>query len=97
MGWTVCAWQAVAIDIGDKPSNMKGNHTMSTFDIIRAWKDEEYRNSLSELERAALPQHPAGEIELSDAELETVAGGLTGPSNTKVSACWPQYPICHLQ
>ena len=48
---------------------------MSMFDIIRAWKDEEYRNSLSESERAALPQHPAGEIELSDVELETVAGG----------------------
>jgi mersacidin/lichenicidin family type 2 lantibiotic len=48
---------------------------MSTYDIIRAWKDEEYRDSLSEAERAALPQHPAGQIELSDTELETVAGG----------------------
>ena len=58
---------------------------MSTHDIIRAWKDEEYRESLSETERAALPQHPAGQIELSDAELETVAGGIV-PS-AKVSYC----------
>ena len=58
---------------------------MSTYDIIRAWKDEDYRNSLSETERAALPQHPAGQIELSDAELEAVAGGIV-PS-AKASYC----------
>jgi mersacidin/lichenicidin family type 2 lantibiotic len=42
---------------------------MSRQDIIRAWKDEEYRESLSEAERARLPEHPAGLIELADAEL----------------------------
>ncbi len=47
---------------------------MSTVDIIRAWKDEEYRNSLSKEQQAQLPKHPAGLIELDDAELETVAG-----------------------
>lgn len=46
-------------------------------DVIRAWKDEDYRLSLSESERALLPQHPAGLIELSEADLETVAGGNT--------------------
>ena len=66
---------------------------MSTFDIIRAWKDEEYRNSLSEAERAALPEHPAGEIELDDAELELVAGGYT--INTKLSVC-PNIGHCYL-
>ena len=49
---------------------------MSTTDIIRAWKDPEYRESLSEAELAALPQNPAGLIELTDAHLEAVAGGL---------------------
>ena len=44
-------------------------------DIIRAWKDEEYRNSLSEAERAALPEHPAGLIALTDEALGAVAGG----------------------
>ena len=42
---------------------------MSHIDIIRAWKDEEYRLSLSDAERATLPDHPAGLIELSDADL----------------------------
>ena len=45
-------------------------------DIIRAWKDEEYRNSLSEAERAALPPNPAGLITLTDEDLGTVAGGI---------------------
>jgi mersacidin/lichenicidin family type 2 lantibiotic len=48
---------------------------MSTLDIIRAWRDEEYRLSLDETERAMLPAHPAGLIELTDADLDLVAGG----------------------
>jgi len=44
-------------------------------DIIRAWKDAEYCNSLSEAERAALPPHPAGLIALTDEDLGAVAGG----------------------
>ncbi len=48
---------------------------MKPLDIIRAWKDEEYRRSLSEEQRALLPEHPAGFIELADAELEPAAGG----------------------
>jgi mersacidin/lichenicidin family type 2 lantibiotic len=43
--------------------------------IIRAWKDEPYRLSLSDAERAALPANPAGFIELNDAQLEAAAGG----------------------
>ncbi|HKS26456.1 MAG TPA: mersacidin/lichenicidin family type 2 lantibiotic [Pyrinomonadaceae bacterium] len=48
---------------------------MTKTNIIRAWKDEEYRRSLSEAERAMLPDNPAGVMELSDAELGLVAGG----------------------
>jgi mersacidin/lichenicidin family type 2 lantibiotic len=48
---------------------------MSYLDIIRAWKDEEYRLSLSEEQRALLPEHPAGLIELTDADLDNAAGG----------------------
>ena len=44
-------------------------------DIIRAWKDEEYRMSLSDEERSLLPDNPAGSIELSDEELESIVGG----------------------
>jgi mersacidin/lichenicidin family type 2 lantibiotic len=40
-------------------------HAMSHVNIIRAWKDEEYRSSLSDAERALLPDNPAGLIELT--------------------------------
>jgi len=46
-------------------------------DIVRAWKDEAYRQSLSEEERCTLPENPVGEIELTDADLEAVYGGAT--------------------
>lgn len=48
---------------------------MSNLDIIRAWKDEDYRNSLSEAELAQLPMNPAGLIELTNEDLESVSGG----------------------
>lgn len=48
---------------------------MSHEDIIRAWKDEEYRNSLSEEQRAQLPQNPAGMLELTNEVMQTIAGG----------------------
>ena len=38
---------------------------MTNRDIIRAWKDENYRSSLGAAERAALPENPAGLVELS--------------------------------
>lgn len=49
---------------------------MTTEDIIRAWKDADFRSCLSAEERAYLPEHPAGDSELVDAELEQVAGGM---------------------
>jgi mersacidin/lichenicidin family type 2 lantibiotic len=48
---------------------------MSHTNIIRAWKDEEYLLSLSNAERAVLPEDPAGFIELTDADLGVVPGG----------------------
>ena len=45
------------------------------FDIVRAWKDENYRQSLSEEELSLLPSSPVGELELSDTDLETIYGG----------------------
>lgn len=50
---------------------------MSPINIIRAWKDAEYRQSLSAAELAMLPAHPAGLIELTNDDLESVAGGAT--------------------
>ena len=48
---------------------------MTTREIIRAWKDAKYRLSLSEEQRAQLPENPAGLIELRDEDLGAVAGG----------------------
>ena len=50
---------------------------MSKLDIVRAWKDEEYFNKLSESERSLLPQNPAGVIELTDQDLLQAEGGTT--------------------
>jgi mersacidin/lichenicidin family type 2 lantibiotic len=45
---------------------------MSTEQIIRAWKDVRYRQSLSEEEQALVPTHPAGAIELAASELADI-------------------------
>ena len=42
---------------------------MRTKDIIRAWKDAAYRQSLREADRAKLPAHPAGMIEIESRSL----------------------------
>ncbi|HEU4511202.1 MAG TPA: mersacidin/lichenicidin family type 2 lantibiotic [Pyrinomonadaceae bacterium] len=48
---------------------------MSKLDIIRAWKDEEYANSLTDVQRAMLPENPAGFVELTEQDLAQTAGG----------------------
>jgi mersacidin/lichenicidin family type 2 lantibiotic len=48
---------------------------MSHDEIIRAWKDPEYRMSLSEEERSRLPENPAGVVDVTDGEMDAVVGG----------------------
>jgi mersacidin/lichenicidin family type 2 lantibiotic len=48
---------------------------MNPTDVIRAWTDPEFRARLDPTDRARLPEHPAGLVELDDADLEQVAGG----------------------
>jgi mersacidin/lichenicidin family type 2 lantibiotic len=76
---------------------------MRNIDIIRAWKDPEYRLSLSEAEKALLPDHPAGIIELTDDEMGAVAGGLRAQTMTvndkicccdSVDICWTASSLC---
>ena len=55
---------------------------MSQENIIRAWKDSDFRDSLSEAEKALLPEHPAGLMQLSDRQLSAVAGGDCNPNLT---------------
>jgi mersacidin/lichenicidin family type 2 lantibiotic len=66
---------------------------MKQEEIIRAWKDEDYRSSLNETQLRALPEHPSGLIELSGEEMATVGGQTTSvvPAMIYVSAllCWP--------
>jgi mersacidin/lichenicidin family type 2 lantibiotic len=59
---------------------------MSKLDIIRAWKDPDYRLSLTDSDRAKLPAHPAGLIELSDVDLGAVLGG-DDPRDTPLGIC----------
>jgi len=51
---------------------------LASVDVVRAWKDEEYFNSLTEIQRAGLPQAPAGLVELDDSQLGGIAAGLRG-------------------
>ena len=44
---------------------------MSNLEVVRAWKDPDYRSTLS-----SVPTHPVGEIELADPELNTNAAGF---------------------
>jgi mersacidin/lichenicidin family type 2 lantibiotic len=48
---------------------------MSKESIIKAWKNPEYRKSLSASQRAGIPENPAGVMALSDDELERAVGG----------------------
>lgn len=57
---------------------------MTTENIIRAWKDEEYRAQLSEAEMALLPENPAGLLELTDEALDAVSAAVGGA----YSCCW---------
>ncbi len=48
------------------------------FDVVRAWKDAHYRQSLTAEQQAQLPQSPVGEFELTQAELEAISGAGEG-------------------
>jgi mersacidin/lichenicidin family type 2 lantibiotic len=41
---------------------------MSNIDIVKAWKDEDYRETLTLEQRANLPAHPSGIIDFEDPE-----------------------------
>lgn len=42
--------------------------------IVKAWRDDDYRLTLSDAEMAVMPQLPVGVAELSDVDLEVVSG-----------------------
>jgi mersacidin/lichenicidin family type 2 lantibiotic len=55
-------------------STLKERNPMSELNVIRAWKDEEYRASLSAAERADAPPNPAGAIDVLSSVQNEVAG-----------------------
>jgi mersacidin/lichenicidin family type 2 lantibiotic len=48
---------------------------MSHINILRAWKDDAYRLSLTEAERTQVPQRPEGLTELTEGEMSRLGGG----------------------
>ncbi|WP_437314674.1 mersacidin/lichenicidin family type 2 lantibiotic [Sorangium sp. So ce385] len=59
---------------------------MSKSLTIRAWKDASFRASLSESQRSALPQNPAGDADLKAASLASPpAPGTNQPTLTILS------------
>jgi mersacidin/lichenicidin family type 2 lantibiotic len=59
---------------------LKGSMKIMEFDIVRAWKDASYRQSLSPEQQARVPESPVGDFELCEAELDAISGGNQGGS-----------------
>jgi mersacidin/lichenicidin family type 2 lantibiotic len=63
---------------------------MSIENIIRAWKDEDFRATLSAAQRKLLPENPAGDIQLSDADLRGIVGGAGAAAAEHTDAGCPK-------
>ena len=71
-------------------------------DTIRAWKDEDYRLSLSKAELAMLPENPAGVTELTEDQMGSLEGGTFLPINfsvtivlcTEYGSCFSNVTVC---
>jgi mersacidin/lichenicidin family type 2 lantibiotic len=59
-------------------------------DIARAWKDSEYRKSLTPEELATVPDNPAGNPELNDQDLDQVAGCMEKQNSLVVQCMVPE-------
>jgi mersacidin/lichenicidin family type 2 lantibiotic len=66
-----------------------------TVDIGRAWKDAEYRKTLTPEELATLPPNPAGDSALKADELEKISGGISWPETLEAKCATPVV-ICSL-
>ena len=62
---------------------------IAQIDVVRAWKDEEYRASLTDAQQAVLPAAPAGYVELNDSELDEIWAGRAGTCSCQCSCHCP--------
>ena len=70
------------------PAGARAARQLSNEEIIRAWKDQDFRNSLTPEQLAQLPKHPAGQIEIEDQDLdETILQGRTRNPRSKPLRC----------
>jgi mersacidin/lichenicidin family type 2 lantibiotic len=76
---------------------------MKKSQIVRAWRDAEYFESLTEAERAQVPANPAGLVEVESDVLDSITGGCgsmtncSGPNDTtfgSTALCSP-CPPCY--
>ena len=58
-------------------------------DVIRAWKDPQYRENLSPCEKGLVPPHPSGEVDLKDIQLDASSARAVVGFST-----WTLYGIC---
>lgn len=63
-------------------------------DLIRAWKDREYRESLPAEALAQIAPNPAGLIELADEDLAAVVGGSEAVAKAQTGTTPLQQCMC---
>ena len=56
-------------------------------DVVRIWKDPEFRRRLSATERSAVPASPVGEVELAEGSLYGISGGAGAVPNFPTQTC----------
>lgn len=62
---------------------------MAISEIARAWRDEEFRSSLSASQLSELPSNPVGMIELKDEDL-----GNTNARTSPTCTCSAHRSVC---
>ncbi len=66
---------------------------MKKQDILNAWRDGEYFDSLTNEQRQALPENPAALPQIDDDVLTSVTGGCAMPTSGFCSPCPPK--VCY--
>jgi mersacidin/lichenicidin family type 2 lantibiotic len=84
---------AGSIELADEDLPQVAGGLAITNEIIRAWKDRNYRDSLSEEQRALLPDNPIGEV-LNDKDLQEVSAA--GTTKTTATITISTDPRCTL-